>query len=106
MKRQILLKNSIVLFFLFLLILSLFLPQNRLVVSSCTFMPCIENSNVEKYSVHGYNSVYAFRTSVKLLIEKAKLISNTTSDSNRNPLTVHVYRKSVYQAFHPDSYFG
>lgn len=26
-------------------------------------------------------------------------------DSNRNPLTLRLYRKSVYQAFHPDSNF-
>lgn len=91
--------------FLFLIIISVFcIKENQ--SAKYTFLVSFENPVYIQNTIKMNDRFLVYIIISTVLMCCIKIINTTVSDSNKNPLTRNIYRKSVYQSFHPNSNFG
>lgn len=106
MLKKITLMSFILSIFLLFILAEAYIPSDSYRIGEAAFVSCIENIQIpdQKFGKSDKPSYYSML--IVSIIFCLLTIHAIPSDSNKNPLTIRQYRKSVYQACHPASNFG
>ncbi len=97
--------SLILLIFLLLMIVDASFYSNSLNSNELSFISYYKNTPLPDKIINKFNKPRFYSVVFIPAVLCLAVYQIATRDSNRNPLTLKVYRKSVYQAFHPDSNF-
>lgn len=97
--------SFILIIFLLLMIIDASFNSNSINANELSFISYYKNTPLPDKIINKFNKPRFYSVVFIPVVLCLAVFQIAARDSNRNPLTLRVYRKSVYQAFHPDSNF-